>query len=262
MLRWCGPEDEARWEPRKIAVALGPVEAEGTFRSGREIRGGALRFLREAERHRGRARCTCTRRPGWPPGSALCDPLSIVIIFIGRSSATSPASRVREHPEGRRHAGARARGTRIQDLGSRPVQRVQPRDVPERPAQGVQVRPQRHRRGREVIRKTIVVNDPLQYKGSGSTSRATGRPGRDGQVTVARKDGTPVRLLASRRTSRFDRRIRIVRGVNYEENFQGSGPALQVVVEKPGSRPPPSARQGTPRPRPATRRFTGILLRG
>jgi len=41
-----------------------------------------------------------------------------------------------------------------------------------------------------------VVNDPLQYKGSGSTSRATGRRGARRAGGVSRKDGTPVGAFA------------------------------------------------------------------
>ncbi|HEX2721103.1 MAG TPA: cytochrome c biogenesis protein ResB, partial [Candidatus Deferrimicrobium sp.] len=90
--------------------------------------------------------------------------------------------------------------------------------------------------GRETLRKTIVVNDPLQYKGIWFYQSSYGQAGgATAQVTVARKDGTPMGslALAANEPVPIDD-YGIVRGVNYEENFQGNGPALQVVVEKPG----------------------------
>ena len=90
--------------------------------------------------------------------------------------------------------------------------------------------------GREVVRKTIVVNDPLQYKGIWFYQSSYGQAGgATAQVAVARKDGTPMGALAlaANEPVPIDG-YGIVRGVNYEQNFQGNGPALQVVVEKPG----------------------------
>ncbi len=90
--------------------------------------------------------------------------------------------------------------------------------------------------GREVVRKTIVVNDPLQYKGIWFYQSSYGQAGgATAQVTVARKDGTPMGMLALAPNEPVPiDGYGTVRGVNYEQNFQGSGPALQVVVEKPG----------------------------
>ena len=90
--------------------------------------------------------------------------------------------------------------------------------------------------GRETIRKTIVVNDPLQYKGIWFYQSSYGQAGgATAQVAVARKDGAPVSMLALTANEPVPiEGYGIVRGVNYEQNFQGDGPALQVVVEKPG----------------------------
>jgi cytochrome c biogenesis protein len=90
--------------------------------------------------------------------------------------------------------------------------------------------------GREVLRKTIVVNDPLQYKGIWFYQSSYGQAGgATAQVAVARKDGTPVGAFALTANEPVPiGGYGTVRGVNYEENFQGNGPALQVVVEKPG----------------------------
>ena len=90
--------------------------------------------------------------------------------------------------------------------------------------------------GRETLRKTIVVNDPLQYKGIWFYQSSYGQAGgATAKVAVSRRDGTPngALALAPNEPSPIDG-YGIVRGVNYEQNFQGKGPALQVVVEKPG----------------------------
>lgn len=90
--------------------------------------------------------------------------------------------------------------------------------------------------GREVVRKTIVVNDPLQYKGIWFYQSSYGQAGGvTAQVTVARKDGTPVNRLALAANEPVPiEGYGVVRGVDYSENFQGMGPALQVTVEKSG----------------------------
>jgi cytochrome c biogenesis protein len=90
--------------------------------------------------------------------------------------------------------------------------------------------------GREVARKTIVVNDPLQHKGIWFYQSSYGQAGgATARVAVARKDGTPVSMLALAANDPVPiDGYGIVRGVSYEQNFQGIGPALQVVVEKPG----------------------------
>src|SRR5512135_455708 len=90
--------------------------------------------------------------------------------------------------------------------------------------------------GREVVRKTIVVNDPLQYKGIWFYQSSYGQAGGvTAQVKVSRRDGTPkgALALAPNEPLPIDS-YGIVRGVNYEQSYQGKGPALQVVVEKPG----------------------------
>lgn len=90
--------------------------------------------------------------------------------------------------------------------------------------------------GQEVLRKTIVVNDPLQYKGIWFYQSSYGQAGGvTAQVKVSRRDGTPKGALALAPNEPFPvDGYGIVRGVNYEQSYQGKGPALQVVVEKPG----------------------------
>jgi len=90
--------------------------------------------------------------------------------------------------------------------------------------------------GREVLRKTITVNDPLQYKGIWFYQSSYGQAGgATAKVTATRKDGTPAGVFALRANEPVPiDGYGTVRGVNYEQNFQGKGPALEVVVEKPG----------------------------
>ena len=90
--------------------------------------------------------------------------------------------------------------------------------------------------GREVLRKTITVNDPLVYKGVWFYQSSYGQEGgATAQVAISRPDGTSLGNLSLRPNDpvRIDG-YGVVRGVNYQQDFQGNGPALQVVVEKPG----------------------------
>jgi len=88
----------------------------------------------------------------------------------------------------------------------------------------------------KAYKSDLSVIDPLQYKGIWFYQSSYGQAGgASAQVTVARKDGTPgsTLSLSANEPVPIDG-YGIVRGVNYEQNFQGNGPALQVVVEKPG----------------------------
>jgi cytochrome c biogenesis protein len=90
--------------------------------------------------------------------------------------------------------------------------------------------------GREVLRKTITVNDPLVYKGIWFYQSSYGQDGgATAQVTVHKPDGTSLGPLSLGPSVPVDiEGYGTVRGVNYEENFEGNGPALQVILEKPG----------------------------
>ncbi|MFA6148011.1 MAG: cytochrome c biogenesis protein ResB [bacterium] len=90
--------------------------------------------------------------------------------------------------------------------------------------------------GREVLRKTITVNDPLVYKGVWFYQSSYGQEGgATAQVAVRRHDGTSLGTLslAPNEPVKIDG-YGVVRGVDYNQDFQGNGPALQVVIEKPG----------------------------
>ncbi len=89
--------------------------------------------------------------------------------------------------------------------------------------------------GREVVRKTITVNDPLVYKGIWFYQSSYGQATATAQLSVIRPDGTPLGSfsLPANEPARIEG-YGVIRGVAYEENFQGKGPALKVAVEKGG----------------------------
>jgi len=90
--------------------------------------------------------------------------------------------------------------------------------------------------GREVLRKTITVNDPLQYKGIWFYQSSYGQEGEaTALVSVRRLDGSTMGdlSLAPNEPVPIDG-YGTIQGVKYSANLQGRGPALQVVVEKPG----------------------------
>jgi len=91
--------------------------------------------------------------------------------------------------------------------------------------------------GREVLRKKdVVVNDPLQYKGIWFYQSSYGQAGgTTAKVEVRRPDGTLVSVLSLPPNDPAPLQgYGTIRGVNYDRNFQGNGPALQVILEKPG----------------------------
>jgi len=90
--------------------------------------------------------------------------------------------------------------------------------------------------GVEVARKKIVVNDPLQHKGvwfyQSSYGQAGGSTARIG-VTPA-SGGAPRTITLSPGTKAEIPGYGTVSAVDYQPDFQGFGPALLVVLEKPG----------------------------
>ncbi|MBI5577219.1 MAG: cytochrome c biogenesis protein ResB [Deltaproteobacteria bacterium] len=93
--------------------------------------------------------------------------------------------------------------------------------------------------GREVMRKKIVVNDPLQYKGVWFYQSSYGPTGSAAaQVTVHDAAGAPVTSLSISAGQKTEvPGYGFVTGIDYQQNFQGLGPALLVVLEKPGAQP-------------------------
>jgi cytochrome c biogenesis protein len=91
--------------------------------------------------------------------------------------------------------------------------------------------------GREVLRKKdVIVNDPLQYKGIWFYQSSYGQAGgATAHVSVSRPDGNPLANLALPPNEPATiPGVGAIRGVNYDQNLQGNGPALQVVLERPG----------------------------
>jgi cytochrome c biogenesis protein len=93
--------------------------------------------------------------------------------------------------------------------------------------------------GREVLRKKIEVNDPLQYKGIWFYQSSYGPAGAS-TVTVAVKSpesgrGETISLLPGQKKEIPE--YGQISAVDYNTNFQGLGPALLVALEKPGKPP-------------------------
>src|SRR5512134_805113 len=93
--------------------------------------------------------------------------------------------------------------------------------------------------GREMLRKRIVVNDPLQYKGIWFYQSSYGPAGSaSAQVAVQNASGAPVTSLSLFAGQPMEiPGYGTVTGVDYQPNYQGLGPALLVVLEKPGQPP-------------------------
>ncbi|MEW6721312.1 MAG: cytochrome c biogenesis protein ResB [Thermodesulfobacteriota bacterium] len=94
--------------------------------------------------------------------------------------------------------------------------------------------------GREVLRKKdVVVNDPLRYKGVWFYQSSYGEAGGAvARIQVIGPDGSPQGALSLPPNHPVPiPGYGVLRGVNYDQNFQGKGPALEVVVEKPGASP-------------------------
>ena len=93
--------------------------------------------------------------------------------------------------------------------------------------------------GREVLRKKIVVNDPLQYKGIWFYQSSYGSAGAaSATLAVHTPDGGKVETVSLAAGQKKEiPGYGTVSGVDYQNDFQGLGPALLVVLEKPGKPP-------------------------
>ena len=93
--------------------------------------------------------------------------------------------------------------------------------------------------GKEVLRKKIVVNDPLQYKGVWFYQSSYGPTGSATAMVQAQDPaGGPPMSLSLAPGQKVDLpAYGAITGVDYQPNFQGSGPALLVVLEKEGKPP-------------------------
>ncbi|OGP33135.1 MAG: hypothetical protein A2X88_06075, partial [Deltaproteobacteria bacterium GWC2_65_14] len=93
--------------------------------------------------------------------------------------------------------------------------------------------------GREVLRKTIEVNDPLVYKGIWFYQSSYGQAGPPTvQVSVKKASGEDAGILSLAPDEKREiPGYGTVSAINFEPDFQGFGPALQVIVEKPNKAP-------------------------
>jgi cytochrome c biogenesis protein len=93
--------------------------------------------------------------------------------------------------------------------------------------------------GREVLRKTIEVNDPLVYKGIWFYQSSYGQAGPPTvQVAVKKASGEDAGILSLAPDEKREiPGYGTIRAVNFDPNFQGFGPALLVIVEKPNKAP-------------------------
>jgi len=103
--------------------------------------------------------------------------------------------------------------------------------------------------GREVLRKRIVVNDPLQYKGIWFYQSSYGQAGSaTAQVTVHDAGGAPVTTVQLYAGMPVEiPGYGSITGMDFQQNFQGLGPALLLSLEKPGQ---PAAQIWLPQGRP------------
>jgi cytochrome c biogenesis protein len=110
--------------------------------------------------------------------------------------------------------------------------------------------------GREVLRKKIVVNDPLQYKGIWFYQSSYGQTGAaNARVDVRKASGETAASLALLAGQKAEvPGYGSVIGLDYQQNYQGQGPALLVSVEKPGK---PATQVWLPAHRPEADRQRG-----
>ncbi len=169
--------------------------------------------------------------------------LSIIIIFLGAIIGNVVGFKGYVNiPEGESVTQVPVRGgTRMQDLGftlrcnSFRVE-TYPSGQPKAYISDLSVL----ENGREVLRKKdVVVNDPLQYKGIWFYQSSYGQAGgTTAKVEVRRADGAPLTVLSLPPNEPASLQgYGTIRGVNYDRNFRGQGPALEVVVTKTGKPP-------------------------
>jgi cytochrome c biogenesis protein len=93
--------------------------------------------------------------------------------------------------------------------------------------------------GKEMLRKKIIVNEPLQYKGIWFYQSSYGQAGAASAQVAVREPGgalvTSLSLFAGQPVELpgYGR----ITGMDYQANYQGLGPALLVTLEKAGSPP-------------------------
>jgi cytochrome c biogenesis protein len=95
--------------------------------------------------------------------------------------------------------------------------------------------------GKEVLRKKIVVNDPLRHKGVWYYQSSYGENKPAARMVVRRADGSAppetFHLLFSRGEAFGIPGLGVVRILDFQDNFEGRGQAILVGIEKVGAPP-------------------------
>ncbi len=97
--------------------------------------------------------------------------------------------------------------------------------------------------GQVILKKKIVVNDPLRYKGVWFYQSSYGEDKPAARMLLRRADNSAppetFHLLFQRGEAYGVPGMGIVRLLDFQDNFEGKGPAIQVQIEKEGRQPVP-----------------------
>jgi cytochrome c biogenesis protein len=169
--------------------------------------------------------------------------LSIIVIFLGAIvGAVGGFNGSVNIPEGGSVSRVAVRGgTRIQDFGfalrcNGFILETYPNGQPKAYISDLSVIED----GREVLRKRdVVVNDPLRYKGIWFYQASYGETGEAlARVEMRKAGGSPPETLFLVPGEPADvPGYGSIHAVDYDPEFRGGGPALQVVLEEPGRSP-------------------------
>jgi cytochrome c biogenesis protein len=95
--------------------------------------------------------------------------------------------------------------------------------------------------GQVVLKKKIVVNDPLRYKGVWFYQSSYGQDKPSARMQLRRADNSAppqtFHLLFQRGEAYGDPGLGIVRILDFQDNFEGKGQAILVQIDKPGKPP-------------------------
>jgi cytochrome c biogenesis protein len=95
--------------------------------------------------------------------------------------------------------------------------------------------------GKEIFTKKIVVNDPLRYKGVWYYQSSYGEDKPAAAMTIRKADGSAppesFHLLFQRGEAHGFPGYGIVRILDFQDNLEGRGQAIQVQIDKPGQQP-------------------------
>jgi cytochrome c biogenesis protein len=229
------PEADPRREPRKEPGAFGPLEEEGFHgKVGRIVRGRHGGIFSQAGNDRKQRYAPSVRgERGRFPLRCLRDPrLHHHHLPRGDHRNIVEGQSVREVPtrggSGKVDLGFEVRCNKF-------WVDYYPTGQPKEYASDLSV----IENGVEIVRKKIVVNDPLQYKGIWFYQSSYGQAGAtSAMVTVNKANGGTVANVKLTPGQKAEvQGYGTISAVDYQPNFQGFGPGLRVVLEKPGKPP-------------------------